>query len=117
MHRRIDVIIIIAAILFLIVLALYIISSCRARHDIDELLHNPTFTGTVVRKGVAAEQRGLIGSVPAKYILHIVGEYFCGDDIIMFDRKFIVPAKMFHGLQVGDVISYGGTRGLLLGEG
>ena len=106
LHRRIDVMICIAAFLLAIVLAIYIVNSCRAMRNIDEIIQNPTFVGEVVRKGTTVEQTALAGAGSAMHLLHIVGEFFNGCEKILVDHVFIVPAEMFHRFRIGDTVSY-----------
>jgi len=96
----------VGSILFIALVIYTIINSHIVARNFDEIIQNPTFTGVVVRKGTIAEERALIGSIPARYILQIAGEYFNDDEKIQFDRMFFVSPEVFHRFETGDVISH-----------
>lgn len=91
----------IATIIIFVVVAVYSGISCMNQIRIVE---NPTFTGEVVGK----ESRYLfpwVGvSTRQMHQLHIVGEYFNGEETIQIDRVFVVSHSWYNRFEVGDLI-------------
>ena len=89
--------------LFLILLALLCYSEIDCRNQI-KIVENPTFTGEVVGKETRYFPPWAGASLYQLRQLHIVGEYFDGEEIIQIDRVFAVSASWYSRYEVGDFI-------------
>ena len=99
-HEDIIVIIVIWLLFFAVLLF------CHIKWNYtNNIIHNPTFIGTVVGAESTTKLVTRIWKVPV-HRLHIIGEYLEGDEIIQVDRVFVVSAEIFYQFEEGDTISF-----------
>ena len=96
---------IIALSLAAVLLIFYAIYNHRAEIEMNNIIHNTTFTGTVVGKETTMEGFGLAGPRFTVHRLHIIGEYFENSERIEVDHVFVVSAQMYHRFEIGDIIN------------
>jgi len=96
-----------AVTLALIAIIIYSNNSYHSWSSINDILNNPTFTGTVAGKEKTIERFTPTGPGFKVYRLHIIGEYINNDDeIIEVNQTFAVSETMFLNYEIGDIISY-----------
>jgi len=83
-----------------------ILFSCHIRWSYtNNIIHNPTFTGTVVETEITTQLITKVWRIPV-HRLHIIGEYIKDDEVIQVDHVFVVSAEMFYRFEEGDIVSH-----------
>ena len=103
-NRRKDTFAIILALCITAAFVIYLVCGYRAMGDFNDILNNPTFTGTVIRKGTTEPSAS--GSSGTLYLLHITGMFTVDDRPVLVDNIFIVPAEIHRRFEVGDTLSH-----------
>ena len=101
-----NTIIAILALLTLIALIAYAIYTDLASPSFDDIINNPTFTGTVAGKEVTVERFTTLGPRFTVHRLHIIGSYIEDGEKIQVDRVFAVPSEIYRQFEIGDIISH-----------
>ena len=103
-EKRETILAIAASILFIAILIYSVYDHINWQYT-NNIIHNPTFTGTVVGTETTTEQINRVwgGSV---HRLHIIGEYTSGNETIQVDHVFVVSSDIFYQFEKGDTISH-----------